>query len=307
MSNRTVKRDKGLSTQQGLFDSGLAEGSLDIVLGLKQCLSRLLRGHDRYLVAAQISRATLKEISKDTLDKVLSSDTAYQPSAVPPAEHCRKLATSAPVTRVPNEKLQISFENRDYQLKAPALKQVKVNLDYTPWDPDTLNVWTDAGECVPCRLIRRNEHGFDVEAPVFGEDEFKRHADTPAQKIRHDFENRDKATRLNGFEPKPTACLVPDITFLPRKGVEILPTELPKSPPIKASEVPGKLRRDLNLERVTPIMRQQVEQWLGAKEELSSAAYEILRDKAQVAWKVSGPATTTQIRNASVFNGAIND
>lgn len=74
--------DKSASKQQPLFDNGPAEGSLDIVLGLKQLLSRLLRGYDRYLVAAQISRATLKEISKDSLDKILSSDPAYQPSAI---------------------------------------------------------------------------------------------------------------------------------------------------------------------------------------------------------------------------------
>lgn len=82
MAKTKAAVDSGISKQQGLFDTGPAEGSLDIVLGLKQLLSRLLRGYDRYLVAAQISKATLKEISKDTLDKILSSDPAYQPSAI---------------------------------------------------------------------------------------------------------------------------------------------------------------------------------------------------------------------------------
>lgn len=82
MAIRKAGNDTGLSKQQPLFDSGLEEGSLDIVLGLKQLLSRLLRGYDRYLVAAQISKATLKEVSKDSLDKILSSDPAYQPGAV---------------------------------------------------------------------------------------------------------------------------------------------------------------------------------------------------------------------------------
>lgn len=82
MANRERKTDKGMSGQRPLFDTGPEEGSLDIVLGLKQLLSRLLKGHDRYLVAAQISKATLKEISKDSLDKILSSDPAYQPSAI---------------------------------------------------------------------------------------------------------------------------------------------------------------------------------------------------------------------------------
>lgn len=82
MANQKAAIDKSVSMQQGLFDNGPAEGSLDIVLGLKQLLSKLLRGYDRYLIAAQISRATLKEISKDSLDKILSSDPAYQPSAI---------------------------------------------------------------------------------------------------------------------------------------------------------------------------------------------------------------------------------
>jgi len=89
MANRTGKTDRGVSGQQPLFDSGPAEGSLDIVLGLKQLLSRLLKGYDRYLVAAQVSKATLKEISKDSLDKVLSSDPAYQPSAVQIVALCK--------------------------------------------------------------------------------------------------------------------------------------------------------------------------------------------------------------------------
>lgn len=82
MAKRTLKVDNSVSKQQALFDTDLAEGSLDIVLGLKQLLSRLLQGYDRYLVAAQISKATLKDISKDSLDKLLSSNPDYQPSAV---------------------------------------------------------------------------------------------------------------------------------------------------------------------------------------------------------------------------------
>lgn len=89
MANKRASLDTKGSKQQGLFDSGPAEGSLDIILGLKQLLSRLLKGYDRYLVAAQISKATLKEISKDTLDKVLSSDPAYQPTAVAIVAICK--------------------------------------------------------------------------------------------------------------------------------------------------------------------------------------------------------------------------
>ena len=63
-----------------LIDTDLPEGSLDISLGIKQTLSRSLQGYDRWLIAAHISRATGKDLSKDMLDKVLSSDAGYQPS-----------------------------------------------------------------------------------------------------------------------------------------------------------------------------------------------------------------------------------
>ncbi len=263
------------------------------------------RAHDRMIYLNAMK--THSRHGKSRTDKWMEI-TAEQLRILPPVEHCRKLATSAPVTRVPDEKLQITFENRDYQLKAPALKQVKVNLDYTPWDPNQLNVWTDDGECVPCRLIIRNEHGFDIEAPVFGENEYKRHADTPAQQIRNHFESRDKATRMNGFEPKLTAHLVPDITFLPRKGIEIFPTELPKTPPIKASEVFGRLRRELSLERITPIMHQQVEQWLGGAVELSSEEYEVIRNKARSSW-ITGITRTVSpnLRSVATYKRAINE
>lgn len=89
MSKRQPKIDSSLSKQQQLFDTDFAEGGLDIVLGLKQLLSRLLQGFDRYLVAAQISKATLKDISKDSLDKLLSSNPDYQPSAVQVVAICK--------------------------------------------------------------------------------------------------------------------------------------------------------------------------------------------------------------------------
>jgi hypothetical protein len=96
MSNRRSATDSAAAKQQGLFDNGPAEGSLDIVLGLKQLLSRLLRGYDRHLVAAMIGKSTLKEISKDSLDKVLSSDPAYQPSAVLVTAICKITGSLGP-------------------------------------------------------------------------------------------------------------------------------------------------------------------------------------------------------------------
>ncbi len=61
---------------------------MDVALGFKQSLSRAIAGcgKDRYLIAAEISRATQRDVSKEMLDKYTSSDAAYRlPAEVLPA------------------------------------------------------------------------------------------------------------------------------------------------------------------------------------------------------------------------------
>jgi hypothetical protein len=89
MAIKKAANDTGVSKQQPLFDNSLEEGSFDILLGLKQTFSRVLKGFDRYMVASQISKATLKDISKETLDKKLSSDPAYRPDMLEAAVICK--------------------------------------------------------------------------------------------------------------------------------------------------------------------------------------------------------------------------
>lgn len=81
MSKRIAKSDRCASNQQSLFDTTIPEGSFDVLLGLKQLLSREMNGMDRYMVAAQISRLTKRDLSRDMLDKYCSSDPAYRPPA----------------------------------------------------------------------------------------------------------------------------------------------------------------------------------------------------------------------------------
>jgi hypothetical protein len=71
-----------MSRQIPLIDTGLSEGEFDLGLGLKQLLSSELRGIDRWTVAAQLSKSTGIEISKEILDKRLSSDPAHQMYAI---------------------------------------------------------------------------------------------------------------------------------------------------------------------------------------------------------------------------------
>jgi hypothetical protein len=48
------------------------------------------------MVAAQISKAVLKDVSKDSLDKKLSSDIAYQPGIIEVAVICKITGSLAP-------------------------------------------------------------------------------------------------------------------------------------------------------------------------------------------------------------------
>jgi hypothetical protein len=96
MANHNGIKDTSISKQQTLFDANLEEGSFDITLGLKQQLSRDLKGFDRYMVAAQISKAMLKDISKDTLDKHIASDPAYQPGIIEVAVICKLTGSLEP-------------------------------------------------------------------------------------------------------------------------------------------------------------------------------------------------------------------
>lgn len=79
MAKISTVKDKGLSGQRDLFDSGLSEGALDIGLGLRQCLSRAISDCklDRYSIAAEISRLTKSTVSKEMLDKYTSSNPDY--------------------------------------------------------------------------------------------------------------------------------------------------------------------------------------------------------------------------------------
>lgn len=79
MSKRRLQTGYGASAQQALFDTGVEEGALDISLGFRQCLSRTLSacGKDRYHVAAEVSRLTRTNFSKDMLDKYTSSAAEY--------------------------------------------------------------------------------------------------------------------------------------------------------------------------------------------------------------------------------------
>ena len=95
MSKRIRNIDRRISTQPALFDTVLSEGTFDVLLGLKQLMSREMNGEDRFMIAAQISRLSGYELSKGMLDKYVSSDPAYRPPADMLVAFCHLMGSHA--------------------------------------------------------------------------------------------------------------------------------------------------------------------------------------------------------------------
>lgn len=100
MSKRNPEITAALSVQPDLFDSGKAEGALDIDLGHRQCLSRAMQhsGKDRYQIAAEMSRLMATTISKEMLDKYAASDPHNGMRAVMLTAFCFVCGTMEPVS-----------------------------------------------------------------------------------------------------------------------------------------------------------------------------------------------------------------
>ncbi len=79
MSNLSKKTHITLSNQGSLFDNGLADGALDVRMAFRDCLSKELSRSklSRWQAAAEISRLSGREISKDMLDKCTSGNFDY--------------------------------------------------------------------------------------------------------------------------------------------------------------------------------------------------------------------------------------
>lgn len=254
----------------------------ELLLKLAENLEELrTRAHDKMTYLNAMAEHSRTKVTRNLKWLEIKQE---QLKILPPKDYCQKLATSKPVKRTPDERLRISFEGREYQLHAPALKKVAVWADRNPWQVNELNVWVEGGEMVPCRLIEKDAHGFDTQAPVYGEGIYKSHADTPAQTLVKSMEKSKAGYVVEGFEPKPTAHLVPDQTFMPKRGTPIVRDELPKEPPVKAGDVAGRIRIALDIERITAPMRQQLDGWLNDRDVLSAEEYRSVLEIAKNRW-----------------------
>ncbi len=112
--------------------------------------------------------------------------TPEQLQLAPPREVLRELARSEPVTRLVNDKLQVSYLGSKFDVSVvPGVQNgEKVWVCRNPWRPEAAQVVTadEHGNDIyyVVEAVGKDENGFDSTAVPIGEG-FARHADTPAQ------------------------------------------------------------------------------------------------------------------------------
>lgn len=122
--------------------------------------------------------------TKETRYSAWSRITEAQLIIAPPAHVMRELSYSAAETRVVSALLTIDFRGKEYSVKTVPGVEVKerVSVTINPWRNDNsiqvITTDSDGRKVIHViEPIKKDEFGFPVDAPVFGED-YKRHADS---------------------------------------------------------------------------------------------------------------------------------
>ncbi|HFT6985122.1 TPA: integrase, partial [Pseudomonas aeruginosa] len=113
----------------------------------------------------------------------------HQLVKAPSVEVCRQLAIAEPESRKVTSKLRVSFQGTEYDVSVVpgVMNGEKLMITRNPWQSDAAQAITfdqdghEVFHVIP--RIEKDNFGFDVRAPMIGE-EFRPHAETPAQKAR---------------------------------------------------------------------------------------------------------------------------
>ena len=155
----------------------------------------------------------------------------------PTVEVCRELAVAEPESRKVTPKLTVSFHGREYDVSTVPGVMVgeKVMVTRNPWRDDAAQVVLvgEDGRDVfhVVHEVFKDENGFSENAAVFGEN-FKRHADTPAQTALKEIEQLVTGTdsQAAAEAARKAKKLAFDGKYDPYKHIDdaTLPTYLPR-------------------------------------------------------------------------------
>lgn len=155
----------------------------------------------------------------------------------PSIEVCRELAIAQPQRRTVSPKLRVSFQGQEYDVSTVpgVLVAEKLQVTRNPWRDDAAQVvlvGEDGREIFHVvHKVEKTEFGFAESAATIG-DQFKRHADTPAQTARKEIEQLVTGTdNLTDAEAARKAKALPfGGRFDPYKHLDdtTLPTYLPR-------------------------------------------------------------------------------
>ncbi len=186
----------------------------------------------------------------------------------PSVELCRELAISAPETRVVSPQLEVSYRGKQFDVSDVPGVTVgeKLLITRNPWrDESSAQVVLEDAEgrrvFHVVDAVQFGDFGFRESAAVIGQ-EYKRHAETPAEKARKEIEQlvmesetseeaqtkrKAKALPFGGtLDPykEITDTVLP--TYMPRKGTALdVATPKVELPVLNLAQVALRLRREL--------------------------------------------------------------
>lgn len=194
---------------------------------------------------------------------------------VPGADVLRELAVSTPESRDVSPKLRVSYKGKDYDVSTVPDVRVgdKLQVVTNPWREATVQIVLLGEDGHPiyhvCERVERNAGGFSMTAATIGR-EYKRHADTPAQRDLKDIERL-----VTGTEKLEDAAAARKGKAVPFGGQldpykHINETALPGYMPRRGTElnVPGRMDvqiRPLNHVQAANALRQMLPDWSAEK------------------------------------------
>jgi len=191
----------------------------------------------------------------------------------PSAEVCRELAVSAPVNRTVSATFTIPFKGLDYKVDTVPHVEVGDILQVTrnPWGgSESLQVILINAEgrkyfhSIP--LVNKNEHGFDIDAPVIGKN-YKQEADTITERNRKQLEQiiTGESTEAGIAAARKSKKVAFDGRIDPFKSVNetVLPSYLPKkgSELKTAIELPQVVESNMDIASLATQLKRLLGEW----------------------------------------------
>jgi hypothetical protein len=202
--------------------------------------------------------------------------TREQLRVLPSLDVCRKLCYADPRRVTVGGPNEIRYEGKSYRLGSTFRRGDKLWARFNPYDYPAVEINTQenfAGEAISSTLVQRGDLGFDVRAPIVGREyqgQKKDAIDRAKSVLKH--------INLDDVIPQLQAKKMEGLTWMPKKGTDLIPAAPVIVPPMVPHEARKRLREDLGIERFTTLQSEWIDGRLPAGS-VTDAEYERVREE----------------------------